>query len=209
MREIGDSSAAGLQCAAQRPCGVRIAWSYLSVRRCSPPAALYLLDVLGMIPSGTRHGLYSAARAARCCLGVTLMDTLVAVSLVSVLAGVAVGTAGPLLHSSSGRSATQQIASDLRLARMKAIAQNTRFRVVFNTDDGTYTVEREASPGNFVTEEGPFELPGTAAIGDVTPGDPVFDSRGAASAQTTITTEAPGGRYHTVTINVLGKVTAS
>ena len=138
-----------------------------------------------------------------------MMETLVAVSLVSVLAGAAVHTAAPFLYSSAGHSATQQIVSDLRLARMKAIAQNRRFRVSFDVDGGTYTVEREISPGLFQTDEGPFDLPGAAAIEYVTPGDPVFDTRGTASAPTTIMTGVPGVNYHTVTINLLGKVTAS
>jgi len=87
------------------------------------------------------------------------MELLVAVSLMSVLAGAGVHTAGPYLYSAAGHSATKQIASDLRLTRMKAIAQNRRFRVTFNTDDGTYTIERETSFGTFETDEGPFDLP--------------------------------------------------
>jgi len=137
------------------------------------------------------------------------MEVLVTVSLVSVLAGSAVHSAGPYLYSAAGRSATQQIASDLRLTRMKAIAQNRRFRVTFNMDNGTYTIERETSLGNFETDEGPFDLPGAATIQYVSPGDPIFDTRGTANAPTTIMAGVPGVNYHTVTINLLGKVTAS
>jgi Tfp pilus assembly protein FimT len=137
------------------------------------------------------------------------MELLVTVSLVSVLAGTAVHSASPYLYSAAGRSATQQIASDLRLTRMKAIAQNRRFQVTFNTDNGTYTIERETTLGNFETDEGPFDLPGAATIQYVSPGDPIFDTRGTVSAPTTIMAGVPGVNYHTVTIDLLGKVSAS
>jgi Tfp pilus assembly protein FimT len=134
---------------------------------------------------------------------------LLTVSLVTITAGVAVQQVGPTLHSSAGHAATQQVAAALRLTRMRAIAQNARFRVMFDTANAKFTVERETSPGNFVVDEGPFELPGAAAITEVTPSDPIFDSRGALTAPTTITIEAPHGGPHTITANLLGRVTAS
>jgi len=134
---------------------------------------------------------------------------LLTVSLVTITAGVAVQQIGPTLHSSSGRAATQQVAAALRLTRMRAIAQNVRFRVKFDTVNAKFSVEREMTPGNFVVDEGPFELPGAAAIMAITPADPIFDSRGALVAPTTITIQAPHGGPHTITTNLLGRVTAS
>jgi hypothetical protein len=134
---------------------------------------------------------------------------LLTVSLVTITAGVAVQQIGPTLHSSAGRAATQQVASVLRLTRMRAIAQNARFRVTFNTTDAKFSVDRETTPGNFVVDEGPFELPGAAAITQVTPSDPIFDSRGALVSPTTVTIQAPHGGAHTISTNLLGRVTVS
>lgn len=130
------------------------------------------------------------------------------VALVGVATGLALMSVGPMLHMTAGQTATQQLASDLRLTRMKAIAQNKRFRVNFDTADGEYTIEREATPGNFVPEEGPIELP-TAASFTLSPSDPIFDTRGAVTAPTTITISAPQAHTRTVTISILGTVTES
>jgi hypothetical protein len=134
---------------------------------------------------------------------------LAAVSLVAIATGLALVSVAPALHMTASQTATQQLASDLRLTRMKAIAQNTRFRVVFDTSDGEYTIEREVSPGNFVAEEGPVELPTAASFATISPSDPIFDTRGAVAAPTTITITAPDTHTRTVTISILGTVTES
>jgi Tfp pilus assembly protein FimT len=134
---------------------------------------------------------------------------LAAVSLVAVATGLALMSVGPALHMTAGQTAAQQLASDLRLTRMKAIAQNTRFRVTFDTGDGEYTIEREVSPGNFVADEGPVELPTAAVLATISPSDPIFDTRGAVTAPTTITITAPQAHPRTVTISILGTVTES
>lgn len=130
-------------------------------------------------------------------------------ALVSLTATVATLQIAPALHSAAGRSAAQQIASDLRLVRMKAIAQNRRYRVRFDDVAETYTIQREVTPGNFVDDEGPFELPASASFETVIPDSCIFDSRGGANAPTTITVGAPGSGHRTVTINILGRITAS
>jgi Tfp pilus assembly protein FimT len=132
-----------------------------------------------------------------------------AVTVTTVAAGLALMSVGPMLHSASSRSGTQQLMADLRLTRMKAIAQNRRFRVVFDTSGETYRIEREEGLGNFVADEGPFDLPTAVDISNVDPSDPIFDSRGGVNAATTVTLAAPHGPAHTVTINVLGRVTES
>jgi hypothetical protein len=92
---------------------------------------------------------------------------------------------------------------------MKAIAQNTRYRVSFDDDGGSYVVERETSPGTFVVDEGPFVLSGSAEFGTVAPANPIFDTRGGASAFTTINVQAADAPSHAVTINQLGIVRTS
>lgn len=155
----------------------------------------------------SRH-ISPAASRPRGPRGISLVELLATVTLVAVATGLALVSVGPALHMTAAQTATQQVASDLRLTRMKAIAQNTRFRVTFDTGDGEYTIEREMSPGNFVAEEGPVELP-TAASFAINPSNPIFDTRGAVNAPTTITIAAPQARTRTVTISILGTVTES
>jgi type II secretory pathway pseudopilin PulG len=135
-----------------------------------------------------------------------LLETIVTLALSTVIAGAAMVAVAPNLHAAAARSAARQIATDLRATRMKAIAQNARFRVVFDVDAGTYTIEREAGPGNFVTDEGPVTLPTTASIAGVAPGDPLFDTRGGVGAVTTVTVHGDSGPSHTVTVNLLGRI---
>jgi Tfp pilus assembly protein FimT len=155
------------------------------------------------------HRLAGRTRRRRGARGVSLIDALTALAVVSVAVTLASVSVAPVLHAATARSATEQLVSDLRLTRMKAIAQNTRFRVAIDDEAGTYTVEREIGIGNFATDEGPFSLPAASAFGAVEPGNPIFDARGGANAMTTITVSAPHGRTHIVTISVLGQVQAS
>ncbi len=152
-----------------------------------------------------RHGR-CRVRWAR---GVSLVEALTTIGIISIAAGAAVMSTGPMLHPATSRSATQQLAADLRLTRMKAIAQHTRFRVSFDTEDDTYTVERETGIGTFVVDEGPLPLPGRSELGAVSPADPIFDTRGGVTAATTITVGVPSTGLHTVTINPLGVVRTS
>jgi prepilin-type N-terminal cleavage/methylation domain-containing protein len=64
--------------------------------------------------------------------GFTLIELLVVVSIIGILGAMAL----PRLTDSSNRNsvwtAAEQVASQIRQARLKAITRNTRFRVVFN-----------------------------------------------------------------------------
>jgi type II secretory pathway pseudopilin PulG len=156
-----------------------------------------------------RHSERAPIGRKRSIRGVSLFELLVTISLVSVITSVAVQRVGPVLDITAGRAASQEITAALRLTRMRAIAQNNRFRVQFDTSNARFTVEREATPGNFIVDQGPFDLPGQAAITNVTPADPIFDSRGAVGATTTITSAAPHSTTRTITINPLGRITES
>lgn len=75
-------------------------------------------------------------------------------------------------------SAARQVATDLQVARMKAISQNTSYTVTFNASAGTYAFGSDSRD-----------------IGQLYPGitivsvsaNPVFSPRGTATASSTIT----------------------
>ena len=103
-------------------------------------------------------------------------------------------------------SATRQITADLQAARQRAIARNTRYRVTFSASTKSYTIERE-SAGVFAPESAPQPLPRGAQLGTVTPGNPIFDTRGMLAADVSVPVTVTGSGTRTVTINVLGKTT--
>ena len=139
----------------------------------------------------------------------TVFEAMITMGLVMVASTAATMAVAPVLHASTSRSATEQLVADLRLTRMKAIAQNTRFRIRIDADARRYAIEREQSVGNFVVDEGPFALPESVTLGEADPANPIFDPRGGASAPTSIELSAPHGPTHTVTISILGQVQAS
>ena len=103
--------------------------------------------------------------------------------------------------------AAHQIVGDLQLARQRAIARNTRYRVNFNGAAGSYVLEREAAPSSFVADGATQKLPHGAVLGTVTPGNPIFDTRGMLAANTNVPVTVTGAGTKTVTINVLGRTT--
>jgi hypothetical protein len=90
------------------------------------------------------------------------------------------------------------VATDLQLVRMRAIAQNHRFRVTFRSGTGDYVVERDNAGGwqPYVLHghahtgegEGRLVLPQTVVIGTVNSGgDVIFVPRGHVDGGMTVT----------------------
>lgn len=106
--------------------------------------------------------------------GFTLMEMIVAIAVSMIV--LAVGTPSFLSWMPTIRltSAARQVATDLQVARIKAISQNTNNTVTFNTTTGTYTFTLGSDSRD---------------IGQLYPGitiasaaNPVFSPRGTASA---------------------------
>lgn len=136
--------------------------------------------------------------------GATLLDALIAASIMVVLYAVGVPNLSRLRSPYTLTGATRQIAADLQAARQRAIARSVSYRVNFDTQNGWYTIER-AQAGSWVAESAPQPLPSGARLGTVLPGNPVFDPRGMLGAEVTVPVTVSGSGTRTVTINVLGK----
>lgn len=82
--------------------------------------------------------------------GITLVELLIVISIIAILA---VLTA-PVIKANKLDGATRMIYSDLRLARMQAVAKGNNFRVIFNTEDGhtedghTYWIHNDKNSNN-------------------------------------------------------------
>jgi len=124
------------------------------------------------------------------------MEMLTAIFVVFVLAGIAMPHFTRLLPSIRVASAARQVATDLQLARMRAISQRTIQTVVFDTATATYTFGAD-------TRNLTQLYPGTTVAID--PVNPSFTTVGTAVAATTITV-TNNGLTKQVQVNALGRV---
>ena len=107
--------------------------------------------------------------------------------------------------------AAQQVAADLQVARQRAIARNARYRVNFDVAAKTWALERETTPNsNSWTADGsPQPLPAGVSFGAISPGNPIFTTRGTLMAAVTVPVSMTGAHTRTVSVNVLGKTQIS
>jgi len=134
--------------------------------------------------------------------GFTVMELMVVVGLMAIISAIAMPSFISWLPSYRLSAGARQVAGDLQLARMKAISQNTTYRLNFIS--GTqYRLEKDAG---FTLESGPFTLP-TGITASPTGATSEFQSRGTASATDDITLTNDGGTtVRHVCIKTVGRV---
>lgn len=71
--------------------------------------------------------------------GFTVMELCVVIGMAMLLMGIAVPSFLSWLPTFRLSAAARQVATDLQVARMRAVAQNTSNTVTFTASDGTYT----------------------------------------------------------------------
>lgn len=128
--------------------------------------------------------------------GFSLLETLAAIVVASILAAIAIPHFTKLLPGIRLSSAARQIATDLQLARMRAITQHTSQTVTFTQSSASYTFG--ADTRNLGTL-----YPGTT-ITNITGGNPVFSTTGTASAWTI--TISNNGQTKQVSLTAIGRV---
>ena len=126
--------------------------------------------------------------------GFSFVETLTAIFILGVLAAIAMPHFTRVLPGIRLNSAVRQIATDLQLARMRAIAQHTNQTVAFDTSTATYTY------GSY-TRNLSTVYPGTTITKT---GDPTFTTTGTSNAITI--TVSNNGASKTVQVNTLGRV---
>jgi type IV fimbrial biogenesis protein FimT len=137
--------------------------------------------------------------------GFTLIEVLVAMALFTVLYAIAVPNLQAMRAPYALESEAYQIAAHLNMARQRAIARNTRYRVVFTTSG--YHIEREASANTWVLDSATFVPAHEVNIGAANPSNPIFNSRGMLAANVSLPISVTGVGTKTVTTNVLGQTT--
>ncbi len=115
--------------------------------------------------------------------GFTVVELITVVGIMMVVTAIATPSFYYWLPKYRLSAGARQIAADLQLARMKAIAQNTSYRLRF-IDNNTYQVWRDKNPWEQDPATGDFDLPEgiTVTIPNVFPFDTSeFQSRGTAN----------------------------
>ena len=141
--------------------------------------------------------------------GFSLIELLIVVGLVATLAGISVPAIAASMTRYSLISASQQVVSTVRSARVHALTRNQTMRVRFNHPvDGQYQVldSADAEVGE------PQLLPNGAAFGAVS-GDVEFNSSGrathvggAAGPITVVVSNGDAAQNKTITISASGRV---
>jgi prepilin-type N-terminal cleavage/methylation domain-containing protein len=145
------------------------------------------------------------SRFSRVEAGFTLVEFLVAIVVVAILVAVALPDLFASLRGLRLSDGARQLASDLQLARMKAISQHTKYRLSFGSyPAATYSIEKHNGAA-FAVESGPFTLPEGISVTGVSPSVSEFQSGGTANAASTITL-TNGSATKTVQVSLVGRV---
>ncbi len=133
--------------------------------------------------------------------GFTVLELMVAIGIATVVLGVAVPSFLDWLPTLRLSSAARQVATDLQVARMKAISRNTSYTVNFIASTYTFT----PGTGTDTDSRDIGQLyPGISI--SPTPPNPVFTPRGTASTTGTITL-SNGTATKLIVVSTVGRVT--
>jgi prepilin-type N-terminal cleavage/methylation domain-containing protein len=130
--------------------------------------------------------------------GLTVIELMAAIGIIGILVAVATPSLLSTLPGLRLNDAARQVATDLQMARMRAIAQNSSNTITFNTSTGTYTF----TLGNESIDIDQL-YPGITFSS--VPANPVFTSRGTASTTATITL-SNGNATKQVEVTSVGRV---
>src|SRR3990170_2282769 len=82
-------------------------------------------------PKGQKGVIMRKFGYSRAASGFTLLELIVAIGIASVVMGIAIPSFLSWMPTLRLSSAARQVATDLQVARMKAISQNVKFKVTF------------------------------------------------------------------------------
>jgi Tfp pilus assembly protein FimT len=139
------------------------------------------------------------------CSGISMFEVVTAIGLISIMAIFAIPGMMRMQTSLRLTDARRQVASDLQLARMKAISQHTKYRLAFGSlPSASYSIEK-FDGATFATQSGPFALPEGITVTSVSPSSSEFQSGGTANTASTITL-SNGSTTGTVEVSLIGRV---
>lgn len=136
--------------------------------------------------------------------GQTLMEQMVVAVLVGILAMVAVPNFLGLNSRTEMRCVTEEIASELRLARQLAIARRDRVRLVMNLD--THTLVTQLVTGETIHHVYRYGDRGLVIEEPSAGPEIVFQPSGRSATATTIQLRSKEGQIQRMTVSLTGRV---
>jgi len=118
--------------------------------------------------------------------GFTVVELLTVIGIMLVITAIATPSFYYWLPTYRLSAGARQIAADLQLARMKAISQNTRYRLSF-TAANIYEMQKDDAGFDVAPGHGSVKLPEGITVTGSPFNTSVFQSRGTASITQTIT----------------------
>lgn len=156
--------------------------------------------------------------------GFTLIELLVVLALISIPVGVAIPTLSGSTARNSVWTASEQIGSQIRQARLKAISRNTRFRVRFDCPaagqfrvlqvTGNAAIDNAAGrcSATQTYDSGVFQMPANVSYGDDPPllevnGRGTFSSDNGIPSTITVTYTGNGTTSRSLSMSATGQIT--
>ena len=139
--------------------------------------------------------------------GFSLLELVVVLSVASVLAGIGVLSHHALRPRLDLRDAARQVVMDLKVARLRAAAENVNHRIVFTDGGGTYQPQRK-SGSSYTNTAPPVALPQGIVVADCTAnGNAIgFKPRGNAATFGTVTIRNRLGEARQIVVDIAGQV---
>jgi type IV fimbrial biogenesis protein FimT len=139
--------------------------------------------------------------------GWSLTELLVVLAIIGIIAVLAVPNYQTLTARVQARSATAEIASELRFARQLAMARRERLRVLFDREGRMITLRRADAEGTLHVYQ--YADKGVVVEEPTAGPELLFHPSGRSATPTTIRVRDSQGRETTFTVSITGRVSIS
>ena len=139
--------------------------------------------------------------------GFTLLELVVVMGLLVALGGISALYSRAVRSRLNLAAATRQVVMDLKVARMRAVAQHTTRRVQFSSIGAQYR-HQQRSGRTYVDDGVPIGLPAGITIADCTAAERAisFRPRGTAGSFGTVTLQNGDGMQRQIVVDIAGQV---
>jgi prepilin-type N-terminal cleavage/methylation domain-containing protein len=134
----------------------------------------------------------------------TTVELLIVMMIVGILATFLTPQLGRWLTTVRVDAAARELASELQLSKIRAISENTCYRISFDSVNDSYVVQKEVV-GGWQDVSAPKSLPNGVDLVSATT-DPVFQTLGTTPGGATIRLRNPQGRQRTIRVSFAGRV---
>jgi prepilin-type N-terminal cleavage/methylation domain-containing protein len=146
-------------------------------------------------------------RSASGARGFSLLELVIVLSLASILAGIGVLSHRAMRPALDLSAAARQVVMGLKVARMRAAAENVNHRIVFSAGAGSYQAQRKGGSG-YANIGAPIPLPRGIVVVDCNANGSAigFRPRGNAATFGTVTIGNDQGDVRLVIVDIAGQV---